>query len=118
MVRERAVLTAGRLWDEAKGAALLDAAAAGLDAPVRAAGPVRGPNGAAVVLPHLTLLGTLDPAGMAREYARASVFASMARYEPFGLSVLEAAQAGMRLVLLDTPVFRELWGRGGGVCAG
>ena len=33
----------------------------------------------------------------------------MARYEPFGLAVLEAAQAGMALVLSDTPGFRELW---------
>ena len=33
----------------------------------------------------------------------------MARYEPFGLAVLEAAQAGMRLVLSDIPSFRELW---------
>jgi glycosyltransferase involved in cell wall biosynthesis len=33
----------------------------------------------------------------------------MARYEPFGLAVLEAAQAGMALVLSNTPGFRELW---------
>jgi glycosyltransferase involved in cell wall biosynthesis len=30
-------------------------------------------------------------------------------YEPFGLSVLEAAQAGCALVLSDIPTFRELW---------
>ena len=48
-------------------------------------------------------------AGMALAYAEASVFVSMARYEPFGLSVLEAALAGMRLVLADIPTFRELW---------
>jgi glycosyltransferase involved in cell wall biosynthesis len=46
---------------------------------------------------------------MAAAYAGASVFASMALYEPFGLAVLEAAQAGTRLVLRDTPGFRELW---------
>ncbi len=46
---------------------------------------------------------------MATAYAAATVFASMARYEPFGLAVLEAAQAGMRLVLSDIPTFRELW---------
>jgi glycosyltransferase involved in cell wall biosynthesis len=107
--RERAVLTAGRLWDEAKGIALLDAAAATLDAPIRAAGPITGPNGARIELVHLTLLGSLDRIGMDAAYGGASVFASMARYEPFGLSVLEAAQAGLRLVLSDTPGFRELW---------
>ena len=107
VVRERAVLTAGRLWDEGKGVAMLDRAAAGL--PVRAAGPVSGPNGASIAIDNLALLGSLDAAGMARAYAGASVFISMARYEPFGLSVLEAAQAGMRLLLADIPTFRELW---------
>lgn len=107
--RQRAVLTAGRLWDEAKGAAALDRAAVGLGAPVRAAGAVRGPTSGSVELPNLDLLGMLDRAGMAAAYASASVFASAARYEPFGLSVLEAAGAGMRLVLRDTPGFRELW---------
>jgi glycosyltransferase involved in cell wall biosynthesis len=33
----------------------------------------------------------------------------MARYEPFGLAVLEAAQAGCAVVLSDIPTFRELW---------
>ncbi len=40
---------------------------------------------------------------------RAAIFASPARYEPFGLSVLEAAAAGCALVLADIPTFRELW---------
>ena len=107
--RDRAVLTAGRLWDEGKGVSRLDQAAAGLGAPVRAAGPVQGPHGGAAAFANLDLLGTLDPAGMAAAYAGATVFASMARYEPFGLAVLEAAQAGMALVLSDLPGFRELW---------
>jgi glycosyltransferase involved in cell wall biosynthesis len=34
---------------------------------------------------------------------------SAARYEPFGLAVLEAAQAGCALVVSDIPSFRELW---------
>jgi len=42
--------------------------------------------------------------------ARTPVFASAALYEPFGLAVLEAAQAGCALVLADIPSFRELWG--------
>ena len=107
--RDRAVLTAGRLWDEGKGVARLDGAAASLGAPVRAAGPVQGPNGATAAFTHLDLLGTLGPAAMSTAYAAATVFASTARYEPFGLAVLEAAQSGMALVLSDLPGFRELW---------
>jgi glycosyltransferase involved in cell wall biosynthesis len=42
--------------------------------------------------------------------AQRPVFVSAALYEPFGLAVLEAAQAGCALVLSDIPTFRELWG--------
>jgi glycosyltransferase involved in cell wall biosynthesis len=41
--------------------------------------------------------------------ARSSIFVSAALYEPFGLAVLEAAQAGCALILSDIPTFRELW---------
>jgi glycosyltransferase involved in cell wall biosynthesis len=34
---------------------------------------------------------------------------SAALYEPFGLAILEAAQAGCALVLSDLDSFRELW---------
>jgi glycosyltransferase involved in cell wall biosynthesis len=40
---------------------------------------------------------------------RASIYALPARYEPFGLSALEAALAGCALVLGDIPSLRELW---------
>ena len=107
--RRPAVLTAGRLWDAGKAADWLDRAAPGLDVPVLAAGPTRSPEGSEARFDHLQLLGTLAPDALAAEYAGATVFASMARYEPFGLAVLEAAQSGMALVLSDTPGFRELW---------
>lgn len=104
----RAVLAAGRLWDESKGIAALDRVAPRLDAPVAAAGPVQGPGGTAHFA-NLTLLGPLGEAGMAQARSEATVFAAPARYEPFGLAVLEAAQAGQALVLSDIPTFRELW---------
>ena len=42
-------------------------------APVRAAGPVRGPNGAAAAFSHLRLLGTLDEAALATGAAAAGI---------------------------------------------
>jgi glycosyltransferase involved in cell wall biosynthesis len=108
-VRRPRVLTAGRLWDEGKNIAILDAAAALLAHVVCAAGPVAGPNGAAAACSNLRLLGCLGEAALATEYRAAAVFVSVARYEPFGLAVLEAAQAGCALVLSDIPTFRELW---------
>lgn len=103
------VLAAGRLWDEAKNIALLDEAAASMDVPVSAAGALAGPNGAALAPRNLAILGLLDEAAMTAAMAGARIFASPALYEPFGLAVLEAAQAGRPLVLADIPTFRELW---------
>ena len=107
--RHAHALTAGRLWDEGKNVAAMDAAARVLRRPVYAAGPLRGPNGAGLTYSHLQMLGSLNEAALADEYARAAVFVSTALYEPFGLAVLEAAQAGCALLLSDIPTFRELW---------
>lgn len=109
-VTRQGVLAAGRLWDEAKDMVLLDNAAKMMPAvPVAAAGAVHGPNGATVRLETMQRLGTLDEQGIAEAMGKARIFASPARYEPFGLAVLEAAQASLPLVLADIPTFRELW---------
>jgi glycosyltransferase involved in cell wall biosynthesis len=107
--REALVLTAGRLWDEGKNIAVLDQAAGLCAAPVHAAGPLEGPNGAAAQLRHADPLGRLSAQEMSAWLARAPVYASSALYEPFGLGVLEAAQAGCALVLSEIPTLRELW---------
>lgn len=102
-------LTVGRLWDEVKDSATLDAAAALLDAPFVAIGATRAPHGATVTPAHLQTIGPLPTDEIARWLSRRPVFVSAARFEPFGLAVLEAAQAGCPLVLSDIPTFRELW---------
>ena len=104
-----AVFTAGRLWDEGKNAATLDRVAALTTAPFRAAGPTAGPNGTHIDLPHLELLGSLSEEAMRHHLSENPVYVSAARYEPFGLAILEAAQAGCALVLSDIDSFRELW---------
>jgi glycosyltransferase involved in cell wall biosynthesis len=101
--------TAGRLWDRAKDMALLDRAAARLDVPVLAAGPMEGPQGERILFHHLCPLGTLPAAAMREALAARPIFVSPARFEPFGLAVLEAAAAGCPLVLSDIATFRELW---------
>jgi glycosyltransferase involved in cell wall biosynthesis len=103
------VLTAGRLWDEGKNLGLLDSAAARIGVPVRAAGPLAGPNGGQVLFDNIHCLGTLDEKELGRLLSARPVFVSAALYEPFGLAVLEAASAGCALVLSDIPTFRELW---------
>ncbi|MGI4948775.1 MAG: glycosyltransferase family 4 protein [Janthinobacterium lividum] len=99
--------TAGRLWDRVKRTPLLDRVAA--LTPIRAAGPVTASHGETVACDRLQLLGTLDGSALAAELAGRPVFVSAASFEPFGLAVLEAAQAGCPLVLSDIATFRELW---------
>jgi len=108
--REPFILSAGRLWDEAKNLSTLAAAAPRLGWPVKVAGDARHPDGSRVELPEVELLGVLPPPVLARWMARGAVYALPARYEPFGLSVLEAALSGCALVLGDLPSLREVWG--------
>ena len=56
----------------------------------------------------------LSASDLARVRASAAVYAAPARYEPFGLGVLEAARDGCALVLGDIPSLRENW-EGAGV---
>jgi glycogen(starch) synthase len=107
--KENFVLAAGRLWDEGKNLRALDAAAAKLSWPVCVAGDPRHPEGRRVRPRAARLLGMLAPSVLAGWMARASIYALPARYEPFGLSVLEAAASGCALVLGDIPSLRELW---------
>jgi CDP-paratose 2-epimerase len=108
--RKPQVVLAGRLWDRAKNLATFDAAAALADVPFRAAGALSGPAGDRVTARHAEALGTLDPPALSALLAASPVYASPALYEPFGLAVLEAAQAGCALVLSDIPTHREIWG--------
>lgn len=101
--------TAGRLWDRGKNIATLDRAAARLGVPFKAAGATTAPHGERVIVQNLHLLGHVGDATITGCLSARPVFASAARYEPFGLAVLEAALAGCALVLSDIPTFRELW---------
>lgn len=107
--RQPRILAAGRLWDEAKNILALARVAPALPWPVRLAGQASAPGGASAALAGVQLLGMLDRQALAREMAQAAIYALPARYEPFGLSALEAAQAGCALVLGDIPSLREVW---------
>lgn len=108
--KEPSVLTVGRLWDEGKNVAALREAATGLDWPVYVGGEEQHPEGGRVSLGDLHPLGRLSPRELADWYGRAAIYALPARYEPFGLSALEAGLAGCALVLGDIPSLREIWG--------
>jgi glycosyltransferase involved in cell wall biosynthesis len=115
------VLTAGRLWDAAKNVAAVARAARALPPgwEVAVAGDASAPAGAhgaagthddTAAEARVRWLGRLPEAALAGWMGCAAVYALPARYEPFGLSALEAALAGCALVLGDIPALREVWG--------
>lgn len=106
---ESLILAAGRLWDKAKNIALLAAVAEQLDWPVFVAGEMANAEGGATADTGLHHLGFLGREVLSEWLTRAAIFAAPARYEPFGLSILEAARAGCALVLGDIASLREIW---------
>ncbi len=102
--KEPFIFSAGRFWDEAKNLDILAAVSPASAWPVYVAGAAGDRTG-----DGLTLLGELTQPEMADWLSRAAVYALPARYEPFGLSVLEAALSGCALVLGDIASLRENW---------
>jgi glycogen(starch) synthase len=104
------IFSAGRLWDEAKNVRTLCEVAPSIAWPVFVAGADVGPDGQRPELKDVTQLGQLSSEAMSRWLAQAAIYAAPARYEPFGLSALEAALSGCALVLGDIESLREVWG--------
>jgi glycosyltransferase involved in cell wall biosynthesis len=107
--KETIILTAGRLWDEAKNVAAVDQVAPRLPWPVYMAGESTHPVGGSMQQHNLRRLGQLSQNEMAGWFSRAMIYALPARYEPFGLTALEAALAGCALVLGQIESLREVW---------
>jgi glycosyltransferase involved in cell wall biosynthesis len=106
--KDETIFAAARWWDEGKNAALLDRAAAAVSWPVFMAGPADGPGGQHVGIEHAAN-EELPHAELLNRVARAGIFVSPSLYEPFGLAALEAARAGVVLILSDIPTYREFW---------
>jgi glycogen synthase len=108
--KEEMILTAGRLWDEAKNVRAVTRMAELVPWRVYVAGETSHPcGGGENVFSNARLLGRLNAGELAERYARSGIYVLPARYEPFGLSILEAGLSGCALVLGDIPSLRELW---------
>jgi glycosyltransferase involved in cell wall biosynthesis len=109
VAKEALVMASGRFWDTAKNLWLLDAIAPEVEWPVYVAGTLEGPEGTLGTPKNVRAIGQLSRSEMAEWLSKSAIFAHPARYEPFGLAVLEAAMSGCALVLSDIPPLRELW---------
>ncbi|WP_247236798.1 glycosyltransferase family 4 protein [Telluribacter sp. SYSU D00476] len=104
------IFSMGRLWDSAKNIESLNRVAGELSWPVVIAGDDAVPGSSDnATFANVTYTGKLDQNEVNSWLSKASIYALPARYEPFGLSILEAAHAGCTLVLGDIPSLRENW---------
>lgn len=108
-VRENSIISVGRLWDPAKNVDALTRIAKSVEWPIRIAGPDGFQDDTVGDLDNLDWLGELSHRDVMNRMSRSRIFISAAKYEPFGLSVLEAAACGNALVLSDIEAFREIW---------
>lgn len=117
VAKDDSVLAVGRLWDAGKQVSLLTQHTHGMpvcivsdEAPAAGKSPIRADVKLAVADVSVALRGPQNEAQMRNLYSRASIYAATSRYEPFGLSVLEAALSRCAIVANDIPSFREIWG--------
>ncbi|GGF09050.1 glycosyltransferase family 4 protein [Hymenobacter cavernae] len=108
--KEPFILSMGRVWDEAKNISLLASIAANLPWPVYIAGDATHPTtGETLALPNVHVLGKLSATEAAAWLSRAAIYVMPAKYEPFGLTLLEAALSGCALVAGRIGTLTEVW---------
>lgn len=102
------VFSMGRLWDEAKNIDLLLKAAPYINGEIFIAGP-RSKD--APSSRNVRFLGKLSHQQVMNWLKISAIYALPVRYEPFGLSFLEAASNQCALVGGNTTTLREIWGK-------
>jgi glycogen(starch) synthase len=106
------ILSAGRLWDEAKNIDRVVQLGRELPWPVLVAGDFQHPNERLQdcgLEKRCRWLGSLSESQMRGWFSEASIYALPALYEPFGYTPLEAALSGCALVLSNIQSLREIW---------
>ena len=107
--RQLQAVSAGRLWDEAKGLDLLRTCE--LPVPVLVAGEAEFEGESLPLMPPgVRLLGPLAADPLHDVFRESAIYLCTSHYEPFGLAPLEAALCGCAIVARDLPSLREVWG--------
>jgi len=116
--KEESVLAVGRMLDAGKQVSLLTqhnhplpVCIVGSETPAESfKTPIRADVKIALDEIRIALKGPQTEAQMRNLYSRASIYAATSRYEPIGLSAVEAAFSRCAIVANDIPSFREVWG--------
>jgi glycogen synthase len=116
--KEDSVLSVGRLLDAGRQVSLLtqysiplSICIVGADQPVpQPRVPIRADVKVASGQNSIAIRGPQTEAQLRALYSRAAVYAATARYEPLGMSALDAAFSRCAIVANDIPSFREMWG--------
>jgi len=110
--KQQFILSAGRLWDQAKNVSAIAEIAAELPWPVFVAGDADAPEQsqqARRIENKCYPLGLLAETELRNWFGAASIYALPALYEPFGYTPVEAGLSGCALVLGDIESLREIW---------
>ena len=108
-VRKLQAITAGRLWDPAKGLDILRHLAAPMPLLIAGDHHLEQPAQDAGWPAHLNDLGPLSRSALHQRFRESAIYLCTSRYEPFGLAPLEAALCGCAVVARDLPSLREVW---------
>jgi glycogen synthase len=116
--KDESVLAVGRLWDAGKQVSLLTqhmhpipVCIVGADPATSAPKlPIRADVKLATDRVCVSLKGPQTESQLRALYSRASIYAATSRYEPSGITALEAALSRCAIVANDIPAFREVWG--------
>jgi glycogen(starch) synthase len=101
-------ITAGRLWDPAKGLSLLKDVHSPI--PILVAGETEHESSAAPpVLGPFKLLGDMAENQLLKLFRQSAIYLCTSIYEPFGLAPLEAALCGCAVLARDIPSLHEVW---------
>ena len=110
--RRLQAITAGRLWDEAKGLDTLKDLDVSMPLLVAGENVFESPDPKPSWPGNLVSLGPLAPTELHAVFRESSFYLCTSRYEPFGLAPLEAALCGCAVVCRDLPSLREVWSEG------
>lgn len=116
--KDDSVLAVGRMLDVGKQVSLLTkhlhalpVCIVGTETPAEPSRlPIRADVKLATDVACVALRGSQTETQMRNLYSRASIFAATSRYEPLGMTALEAAFSRCAIVANDIPTFREIWG--------